>query len=41
MSVAFTYTTAKDLKDLIQIQKLQDKHHKDAIPKNYGAKKDI
>ena len=39
MSVAFTYTTAKNLKDLIQIQKLQDKHHKDAIPKKLWRQK--
>ena len=39
MSVAFTYTTAKDLKDLIQIQKLQDKYHKDSIPKKLWRQK--
>lgn len=39
MDSSITYTTAQELQELIQIQSLQSKHHKDAIPKIYGDKR--
>lgn len=39
MDSSITYTTAQELQELIQIQSLQSKHHKDAIPKNLWGQK--
>lgn len=39
MDSSITYTTAQELQELIQIQSLQSKHHKDVIPKNLWGQK--